>query len=447
MSADNGRWRVNSSISLSSVFSWCSPCCWRCGCSRHSHAAGLHAQGPFRRPAATGRKRLCRSADVVCAPGHAGRSRPVAAALRQRRERSAIRGSGVPPFAVFFVHPTSYLGRDRWNASLDDAGCAGAGAAVRPGPREPVRPGERDLGAALSPGGRRRVPDQLARREKALDLAYRDVSQAFDEFLAQVARARRSCSPGTARARCSSTSCCASASPERRCRSASRWPIRSAGRSRSSTISPRSACPPARGPDQAGCIVSWSSFAEPADPAHAARTLSSIRRASTARRARDNADAVRQSADRHAGRQRARFGQSRHAGPERRSYRRRAGARRRPGELRARGLPADRQPAGPRALTSCRATITTCTTSRCSGRTCGRTPRGGCGHGRRRILITTSVAHFRQALPDGGRLLGLDVGTKTIGTALCDAGWRFTTPGKTLPPRQMSAPISRRCGR
>ncbi|MEO0419665.1 MAG: Holliday junction resolvase RuvX [Pseudomonadota bacterium] len=35
-------------------------------------------------------------------------------------------------------------------------------------------------------------------------------------------------------------------------------------------------------------------------------------------------------------------------------------------------------------------------------------------------------------MPDGGVLLGLDLGTKTIGTALCDAGWRFATAGKTL---------------
>jgi len=35
-------------------------------------------------------------------------------------------------------------------------------------------------------------------------------------------------------------------------------------------------------------------------------------------------------------------------------------------------------------------------------------------------------------LPDGGVLLGLDLGTKTIGTALCDAGWRFASAGKTL---------------
>lgn len=47
-------------------------------------------------------------------------------------------------------------------------------------------------------------------------------------------------------------------------------------------------------------------------------------------------------------------------------------------------------------------------------------------------LITTNAAEFRIALPDGGTLLGLDPGTKTIGTALCDAGWRFASPGKTL---------------
>ena len=35
-------------------------------------------------------------------------------------------------------------------------------------------------------------------------------------------------------------------------------------------------------------------------------------------------------------------------------------------------------------------------------------------------------------MPDGGVLLGLDLGTKTIGTAFCDAGWRFATNGKTI---------------
>jgi len=47
-------------------------------------------------------------------------------------------------------------------------------------------------------------------------------------------------------------------------------------------------------------------------------------------------------------------------------------------------------------------------------------------------LITAAHADFRAALPDGGVLVGLDLGTQTIGTALCDAGWRFASPGKTL---------------
>jgi len=47
-------------------------------------------------------------------------------------------------------------------------------------------------------------------------------------------------------------------------------------------------------------------------------------------------------------------------------------------------------------------------------------------------LITTSAPEFREALPGGGGLLGLDLGTQTIGTAFCDAGWHFASPGKTL---------------
>jgi putative Holliday junction resolvase len=48
-------------------------------------------------------------------------------------------------------------------------------------------------------------------------------------------------------------------------------------------------------------------------------------------------------------------------------------------------------------------------------------------------LITTGALAFRDVLPEtGGALLGLDLGTQTIGTAFCDAGWRFASPGKTL---------------
>ena len=47
-------------------------------------------------------------------------------------------------------------------------------------------------------------------------------------------------------------------------------------------------------------------------------------------------------------------------------------------------------------------------------------------------LITTSAAEFRDALPEGGVLIGLDVGSKTIGTAFCDAGWSFASPAELI---------------
>lgn len=47
-------------------------------------------------------------------------------------------------------------------------------------------------------------------------------------------------------------------------------------------------------------------------------------------------------------------------------------------------------------------------------------------------LIVEAAPDFRAALPEGGALLGLDLGTQTIGTAFADAGWRFASPGKTL---------------
>jgi len=47
-------------------------------------------------------------------------------------------------------------------------------------------------------------------------------------------------------------------------------------------------------------------------------------------------------------------------------------------------------------------------------------------------ILTADRAVFREALPQGGRLLGMDVGTKTIGLALCDAGWSIASPAHTV---------------
>jgi len=47
-------------------------------------------------------------------------------------------------------------------------------------------------------------------------------------------------------------------------------------------------------------------------------------------------------------------------------------------------------------------------------------------------LITAAAADFAEDLPRGGKLAGLDVGTKTIGLAICDAGWHFAGPVETM---------------
>ena len=47
-------------------------------------------------------------------------------------------------------------------------------------------------------------------------------------------------------------------------------------------------------------------------------------------------------------------------------------------------------------------------------------------------MIHADAAGFAAALPAGGRLAGLDVGTKTIGVALCDAGWAIASPAETI---------------
>ena len=46
-------------------------------------------------------------------------------------------------------------------------------------------------------------------------------------------------------------------------------------------------------------------------------------------------------------------------------------------------------------------------------------------------VITASAAEFAASV-GRGKLAGLDVGTKTIGLATCDANWAFAGPSKTI---------------
>src|SRR3546814_14359638 len=58
-------------------------------------------------------------------------------------------------------------------------------------------------------------------------------------------------------------------------------------------------------------------------------------------------------------------------------------------------------------------------------------------------MITMTVLAFRDALPGGGRLMGLDVGTKTIGVALYDAGWTIATAAELMKRGKFSADLER----
>lgn len=56
-------------------------------------------------------------------------------------------------------------------------------------------------------------------------------------------------------------------------------------------------------------------------------------------------------------------------------------------------------------------------------------------------MITSDAGAFRDALPHGGRLAGLDVGTKTIGLAYCDAGWTIASAAETIRRAKFSADV------
>jgi putative Holliday junction resolvase len=57
-------------------------------------------------------------------------------------------------------------------------------------------------------------------------------------------------------------------------------------------------------------------------------------------------------------------------------------------------------------------------------------------------MITGTAADFAQALPGGGRLAGLDAGTRTIGLATCDAGWSFAAPHSTIARGKFGADLA-----
>ena len=58
-------------------------------------------------------------------------------------------------------------------------------------------------------------------------------------------------------------------------------------------------------------------------------------------------------------------------------------------------------------------------------------------------MITHTPSDFAAHFPSGGRLAGLDPGTKTIGLATCDAGWSFASPHSTIPRTKFTADLEK----
>ncbi|MFM9829415.1 MAG: DUF3089 domain-containing protein [Sphingomonas sp.] len=171
-----------------------------------------------------------------------------------------------PTPALFFIHPTSYLDRSRWNAPLDDQVANDRAALFLRGQASAFnataaiwapRYRQATFGAFLT--GQREA-------QLALDLAYGDVASAFDEFLKEVGpdrpvilaghsqgalhllRLLREKVTGTPLARRIVAAYVVG------------WPI-----SRTADL-PALGFPECEAADQTGCILSWQSFAEPADP-------------------------------------------------------------------------------------------------------------------------------------------------------------------------------------
>ena len=58
-------------------------------------------------------------------------------------------------------------------------------------------------------------------------------------------------------------------------------------------------------------------------------------------------------------------------------------------------------------------------------------------------LITASAAEFAQAIEQAGKLAALDVGTRTIGLAICDSEWRFAGPVETIARTKFTADLAK----
>jgi len=170
-----------------------------------------------------------------------------------------------PAAAVFFIHPTSYLNRAHWNAPLEDKEANDRAALFLRGQASAFN----GAGAVWAPRYRQATFGAfLTSKEdaqQALDLAYRDVTAAFDQFLAE-AGDRPIILAGHSQGALHLTRLLhdrvAGQPLAKRVVAAYvvGWPV-----SKTADL-PKLGLGECAAADQTGCILSWQSFAEPADP-------------------------------------------------------------------------------------------------------------------------------------------------------------------------------------
>lgn len=168
--------------------------------------------------------------------------------------------------AVFFIHPTSYLEKAHWNAPLDDPTARDLADTMVRGLASPFnqaaqiwipRYRQATFGAFLSD-----KPEAL----QALDLAYGDVAASFDQFVASIPANQpivlAGHSQGAYHLRRLLKDRIAGTPLARRVAAvyAIGWPI-----SLEHDL-PLMGLPACAAPDQSGCVVSWLSYGDPADP-------------------------------------------------------------------------------------------------------------------------------------------------------------------------------------
>ncbi|MFA5988559.1 MAG: DUF3089 domain-containing protein [Sphingomonas sp.] len=168
--------------------------------------------------------------------------------------------------ALFFIHPTSYLDRSRWNAPLDDQTANDRAALFLRGQASAF-----NASAAIwAPRYRQATFGAFltgkAEARQALDLAYRDVAAAFDEFLQEIGPDRPIILAGHSQgalhlARLLRERVAGKPLSKRIIAAyVVGWPI-----SRTADL-PALGLPECTRANESGCILSWQSFAEPADP-------------------------------------------------------------------------------------------------------------------------------------------------------------------------------------